>query len=446
MDQEFDNDLFESSSRKALLETAPLAFRMRPQDLDELAGQSHIIAPGRPLRVWIDQDRVPSLLFWGPSGCGKTTLAQLIAKHTYSHFVTRSAVMSGVKDIKEVIEKAGETQKIYSRKTILFLDEIHRFNKAQQDVLLPHVESGLITLIGATTENPSFEVNSALLSRLRVLVLKPLSEDELMDLLRRALNNKENGLGGELFLEDESLKFLASIAGGDARRGLTLLESLSFSTTEKKLSLEKVKDLFKAGSISQPIQYDKNGEEHFNVISAFIKSLRDSDPHASLYYLARLIEGGEDPKFIVRRLIVFASEDIGNADPRALMIAVAAKDAVDFVGLPECRINLAQAVTYLSLAPKSNASYEGIENALKEVKETGALAVPLNLRNAVSAFMKNIGYGKGYQYAHQNEKAKVKQKRLPDGIKKKRFYFPKKVGFESNLFEKLSQLESFWDH
>ncbi len=413
---------------------APLAHRMRPRELDDFIGQERVLGPGKPLRRWLETDRVPSLVLWGPPGCGKTTLAQIIAQKTQSRFEALSAVLSGVKDIKEAVEK---------RRTILFVDEIHRFNKSQQDALLPHVENGTVTLVGATTENPSFELNTALLSRARVIRLERLDEESLSRVLRRALEDPERGLGGFLKLTDEAIYFLSSTAEGDARRALTALESVSLYAGEglsEELGVEEVKAALESALVRQPIPYDKAGEEHYNVISAFIKSLRDSDPHAGLYYLARMLEGGEDPLFIARRMVIFASEDVGNADPRGLQIALAVKDAVDFVGMPEARINLAQAVTYLALAPKSNASYLGIEEALAEVRESGALPVPMHLRNAVTKLMKSEGYGAGYRYAHSQAESRAKQTHLPDALIGRRFYQPKDVGLEKQLKEKLDRL------
>ena len=422
--------------------TAPLAHRMRPQTLDEFAGQERVLGPGKPLRKWIESDRVPSLILWGPPGCGKTTLAQIIAEKTLSHFESVSAVLGGVKDLKEAVERARRVKEEQRRKTTLFVDEIHRFNKSQQDALLPHVENGTVNLIGATTENPSFELNAALLSRVRVIRMDGLDQATLKTLLKRALELPERGLGGLLQLEDEAIEWLAAIADGDARRALTLLENLSLysGSPQGKLGIADLEQLLE----KQPIRYDKASEEHYNIVSAFIKSLRDSDPHAGLYYLARMLEGGEDPLFIARRLVIFASEDVGNADPRGLQMAIAAKEAVEFVGLPEGRINLAQAVTYLAIAPKSNASYMGIENALEEVRKTGALPVPMHLRNAPTRLMKAEGYGAGYQYAHSSGGI-VKQKHLPDAIVGTRFYEPREVGLEKQIKEHLDRLNPFFE-
>jgi putative ATPase len=416
---------------------------MRPRDLGEVVGQDRVLGPGKPLRQWIETDRVPSLILWGPPGCGKTTLAQVIASRTQSHFEWASAVLSGVKDLKEVVGRAKEIQRQYHRKTILFVDEIHRFNKSQQDTLLPYVENGTVTLIGATTENPSFEINSALLSRVRVIRLERLSGDAIRQSLKRAVEDPIRGLGGFLRLSDEAILWLAEAADGDARRALTSLEVVALfsgETAGEALGVEQVKIALESSLERQPIAYDKKGEEHYNVVSAFIKSIRDSDPHAGLYYLARMIEGGEDPLFISRRLVILASEDIGNADPRALAVAVSVKDAVEFVGMPEARINLAQAVTYLALAPKSNASYVGIDAALSEVRQSGALPVPFHLRNAVTGLMRAEGYGKGYRYAHSETDKRARQSHLPQSLIGKRFYEPTENGLERQLKEKLERL------
>ena len=435
------SDLFQYSNQNAGHQSAPLAHKMRPSSLEEFVGQEQVLGEGKPLRLWIMTDRVPSMIFWGPPGCGKTTLAQVIAQHTRARFESLSAVLSGVREIKEVVMRAQQTRSIEGRKTILFVDEIHRFNKSQQDALLPHVENGTVTLIGATTENPSFEINSALLSRARVIRLQRIPTLELMKTLRRALEDPVRGLGGFLKISNEGLEWLAETSEGDARRALTALEAVALTAKSEsgtsELSLPQTQKALESALERQPMPYDKNGEEHHNVVSAFIKSLRDSDPHAGLYYLARMLESGEDPLFIIRRMVILASEDIGNADPRALMIALAAKEALEFVGMPEGRINLAQAVTYLALAPKSNASYMGIENALEEVRKKGALPVPLHLRNAPTSLMKREGYGKNYQYAHSQVGGRVKQVHLPDELVGRRFYEPKSVGLEKQLKEKL---------
>lgn len=442
-DQDQSADLFSrAEDTDRVTRTGPLAFRMRPETLDDFIGQEKILGPGKPLRKWIETDRVPSLVFWGPPGCGKTTLAKIIAAKTKSRFESLSAVLSGVKDIKEAVERAKLAARTNRARTILFVDEIHRFNKSQQDALLPHVEDGTVTLIGATTENPSFELNRALLSRARVMRLENHSSDAIARIIHRALIDQERGLGGVLRLSEEAIQWLSETNEGDARRALTALESVALFAggSERELSLEDTKAALESALERQPIPYDKSGDEHYAVISAFIKSIRSGDPHAGLYYLARMIEGGEDPMFIARRLVILASEDVGNADPRALQIALNAKEAVEFIGMPEGRINLAQAVTYLALAPKSNAAYMGIEEALAEVRNSGALPVPMHLRSAPNAFMKAQGFGQGYQYAHEATAQRVKQIHLPEKLIGKRYYLPKEVGLEIQLKEKLDRI------
>ncbi len=417
---------------------APLAERMRPRTIAEFSGQEHLVGEGRILQRMIETDSLSSLILWGPPGCGKTTLAHIIAAETKSHFIFFSAILSGVKEIRETFREA-ERYLARGIRTILFIDEIHRFNKAQQDAFLPYIEKGVVTLIGATTENPSFEVIAPLLSRCRVLTLHQLDPDAVCELLLLALNDHERGLGiRALTATDETLNFLAEQSGGDARSALNTLEVAAGLIEEghTEITLEIAQEALQ----KKALLYDKGGEEHYNVISAFIKSLRGSDPDASLYWLARMLEAGEDPIFILRRMIVMASEDIGNADPRALQIAVAALQAFQMIGMPEGRIILGQAVTYLATAPKSNASYVGINAALSEVRSSGALPIPLYIRNAPTKLMKEQGYGKGYQYAHDYEDAYSGQECLPEKLAGRLFYEPKGRGYEKNIIERMEWL------
>jgi putative ATPase len=424
-------DLFEQSAQNA--GNTPLAERMRPQTLDQLVGQQHLLGKGKLLRKLIEEDQLSSVIFWGPPGTGKTTLGQVIAGSTKSRFVFFSAVLGSIKEVREIVAEAKQQRAYHGKKTILFVDEIHRFNKSQQDAFLPSVEKGEVTLIGATTENPSFEVNSALLSRSRVFVLEPLSHEDLTTLLTRALTDA-HGLGERnLQIADEALEFLVQQADGDARIALGGLE-VAASATNKQITLEIVQEAVQ----KKALLYDKGAEEHYNVISAFIKSMRGSDPDAALYWLARMLEAGEDPLFIVRRMVIFASEDIGNADPRALQIAMAVQQAVHFVGLPEARINLAQGVTYLATAPKSNASYQGINQAQAEVRKSGALAVPKHIRNAPTKLMKQLDYGKGYQYAHNHEGAVADQTHLPEELVGQKYYLPSERGYEKLISERMA--------
>jgi len=402
----------------------PLAERMRPNDFDEFVGQKHIVGKGKILRQAIENDQLFSMIFWGPSGSGKTTLAKIITEKTNSHFIYFSAVDVSTKEIKKVIQEAKSRLKAYQQRTILFLDEIHRFNKAQQAIFLPYVEDGSIILISSTTENPSFEVISPLLSRCRVFVLKSLNQDELKKIIKRALLDKDKGLGKEkIEIKDEIINFLAESANGDARIALNTLE-LAVKIAPKNKNNFKIinQKIIEEVIQKKTLIYDKKGEEHYNLISAFIKSLRGSDPDAALYWLARMLEAGGDPEFIARRMIIFASEDIGNANPTALVVAVAAAQALQFVGLPEAQLNLAQAATYLAKAPKSNASYLALLRAQEDVKKYGNLPVPLHLRNAPTKLMKDLGYGKNYQYPHNFPQSKVKQEYLPKELKGKKYY------------------------
>ncbi|MCP9469851.1 MAG: replication-associated recombination protein A [Nitrospira sp.] len=407
--------------------SAPLAERMRPREFDEFVGQEDIMAPDRPLRRAIETDRLTSVIFWGPPGSGKTTLAHLIARHTKAQFVPFSAVTGGVQELRAIIKSAEQRRTLHGSRTILFVDEIHRFNKAQQDAFLPHVERGTVILVGATTENPSFEVISPLLSRSLVVVLKPLSERALGLVLDRALSDTERGLGGQsVRLSAEARRRLIAYGNGDARAMLTALEFVVTHVSAGPAGECVIDEALLEEALGRhALRYDKAGEEHYNVISAYIKSLRDSDPDGALYWLARMVEGGEDPKFIARRMVIFASEDIGNADPMALVVATAVAQAVQFVGLPEAQINLAHGTTYLASRPKDNASYVGLLEALRDVKTHGNLGVPLHLRNAETSLMKALGYGEGYRYVHDDPGAETEQRHLPDLLHGRRYYRPK---------------------
>ncbi len=435
-------DLFSAEAERTRQRGAPLADRMRPRTLEEFVGQTHLVGPGRLVRDMIDGQRLHSLILWGPPGSGKTTLALLIANSTQAYFVHFSAVLSGVRELREIVEDAKLQLQHHSRRTILFVDEIHRFNKAQQDAFLPYVEDGTITLIGATTENPSFEVIAPLLSRTSVLVLEPLPVVAVRELLERALTDRARGLGDrQLHIEPAALDFLADYARGDARLGLNALDAAADLASTKGIQTIDVL-LAEEAAQHRALLYDKAGEEHYNVISAFIKSLRGSDPDAAVYWMMRMIEAGEDPLFIARRMIIFAAEDIGNADPRALQVAVAAKDAFHFVGLPEGRIPLAQAVTYLAAAPKSNASYKAMLAAAEDVKRYGPLPVPLHLRNAPTPLMKALGYSHGYKYAHDYDGHVVAQQHLPDKLKERRYYEPSATGEERGIKERLDAVRA----
>ncbi|MDL1968070.1 MAG: replication-associated recombination protein A [Deltaproteobacteria bacterium] len=439
-------DLFEQRAREAAQASRPLAEKMRPKSLEEFAGQKHVVGKGSLIRNAIEKDRIFSMILWGPPGCGKTTLARIIAGETKSYFVHFSAVLSGIKEIRAVIEEAKNQQSFYRKKTILFVDEIHRFNKAQQDAFLHHVESGLITLIGATTENPSFEVIAPLLSRCRVIVLKTFSQDDIHAIINRALKDSKKGLGNlNLILSKDALLYLIQIADGDARTALNNLEATaSLLSSEKNISDKKKKQPITIKDLESALQkkslvYDKSGEEHYNLISAFHKSLRGSDPDAALYWLERMLLAGEDPLYLARRMVRFASEDVGNADSNALEVALNAMEAFRFLGYPEGDLALAQAAVYLATAPKSNSIYMASGKIKNTIKNTGALPVPLHIRNAPTGLMKELEYGKGYKYAHNFKDAYIHQKYLPEELQNQRYYFPTDRGYEKTIKKKLEK-------
>jgi putative ATPase len=414
---------------------------MRPTSLLEFLGQEHLLGEGKPLRNAIERDQLQSMLFWGPPGSGKTTLARIIASVTNSHFISFSAVLSGVKEIREVIKEAEGQRRFHRRRTILFVDEIHRFNKAQQDAFLPHVEKGLFILIGATTENPSFEVISPLLSRTRVFTLNPLTRDQLLVILNRALNDEERGLGKfTVELAPHLLDHISAMADGDARIALNVLEMAVMTTPPGRKHVRRIAlKTLEAVMQRKALLYDKDGEEHYNLISALHKSLRGGDPDAALYWLARMLEAGEDPLYIARRMVRFASEDIGNADPQALQVAVAAMQAFNFVGLPEGNLALAQAAVYLATAPKSNALYTAYLDVQKDIQRTLSLSVPLHLRNAPTKLMKELGYGKGYKYPHEFPGHHVEENYLPEDLKGRIYYRPSNQGHEGEIRKRLDK-------
>ena len=422
----------------------PLAERMRPNSLADFVGQEHLVSPGKFLHQLLSGDNIPSLLFWGPPGSGKTTLASILARHCSAHFVFFSAVLSGVKEVRQIVEQAKELRAANGQKTLLFVDEIHRFNKSQQDAFLPHVESGLLTLIGATTENPSFEINAPLLSRCQVLVLKPLQADDILTVLERALRTDVGLSKSNLTADPDALTYLAEAADGDCRRALNFLEtaaSLSLDASQEAEDEDRKKhiDLTWAQEAVQAriLRYDAAGEEHYNLISALHKSLRDSDPDGAAYWLGRMLESGEDPLYLARRMIRFASEDIGNADPQALQVALNARASYHLLGSPEGELALYQAALYLATAPKSNAVYMCSNKVLADIKKTGSLPVPLHLRNAPTKLMRELGYAKGYEYAHDDKEALVAQEHLPDELQKTTYYEPSSRGYEALVRDRL---------
>jgi len=435
-------ELFEKQKEMSKKKT-PLADRMRPQNLDEFLGQRHILGKDSVLRKAIEKGELQSLILWGPPGTGKTTLAYIIAKKTGAHFMAFSAVTSGIKEIKQIMAEAKKQKEFYNKITILFVDEVHRFNKAQQDAFLPYVEKGDIIFIGATTENPSFEVISALLSRSKVYTLNPLTEEEIKVILNRALKDKERGLGDlDVKLEDKVLDFIAQMANGDARVALSTLEFAVLNTppdrnNQKVITLKIASDSMQ----KKALVYDKAGEEHYNIISALHKSLRGSDSDAALYWLGRMLAGGEDPLYIARRLIRFAVEDIGNADPQALQVTVSAKEAYHFLGSPEGELALAQAVVYLATAPKSNSIYKAFDQVQKDIQQTQALPVPLHIRNPVTKLMADLGYGKDYKYPHNHKDHFVVEDYLPDNLKGRKYYHPTDFGFEKEIKKRIE----WWD-
>ena len=435
-------DLFEQHAQETRKQVAPLAHRLRPTSLDHFVGQEHLLAAGQPLRIAIERDVVTSCIFWGPPGCGKTTLAYLIAQHTSAHFETLNASTTGVPELRKRIAQAEERLAYTGQRTILFLDEIHRFNKAQQDFLLSFVENGTLVLIGATTENPSFEVNTPLLSRMQVYLFHPLGPDHIRWLVNRAITDVESGLGKyHVELSDDALNALIRIADGDVRLALNALElAVQMCKPDNQKARHLTEEMIHKTVQKRLMRYDKAGDEHYNLISAFIKSLRGSDADAAVYWLARMLEGGEDARLIARRMVILASEDVGNADPQALLIADAAARAVEFVGLPEAQLNLGHAAIYLACAPKSNAAYMALLAAQKDVREKPTYPVPLHLRNAPTQLMQDLNYGTDYQYDHDFPEHVANQECLPDALRGKRYYHPTDIGAERRIREYLEHI------
>ncbi|HIX91228.1 MAG TPA: replication-associated recombination protein A [Candidatus Agathobaculum pullicola] len=423
-------------------DSRPLAARLRPRDLSEFVGQSHLLSEGKVLRRLIESDRISSMIFWGPPGVGKTTLARIIANHTKATFIDFSAVTSGIKEIRQVMQQAEDNRR-FGERTIVFVDEIHRFNKAQQDAFLPFVEKGSIILIGATTENPSFEVNGALLSRCKVFVLQALTTDDLTSLLSRALTDPRGFSGQTIRIEPDMLEAIANFANGDARAALSTLEMLVLNSDTDGMTVTVTRETLEQCISKKSLLYDKTGEEHYNLISALHKSMRNSDPDAAVYWLARMLEAGEDPLYVARRVIRFASEDVGMADSRALEIAVAAYQACHFIGMPECSVHLTHAVVYLSLAPKSNALYTAYESAKKDALTQLSEPVPLVIRNAPTRLMKELDYGKGYQYAHDTADKLTDMQCLPDSLEGREYYRPTEQGSESKYKARLAQIKQW---
>ncbi|MGN6030255.1 MAG: replication-associated recombination protein A [Thermomicrobiales bacterium] len=435
-------DLFEANRQRQLESRAPLSTRMRPRSLDELVGQEHVLGANTLLRKAIEADRLSSIILWGPPGAGKTTLARIIATTTRASFEAVSAVTSGVADLRRAIADAQDRLGMRGERTVLFIDEIHRFNKAQQDAILPHVEDGTVILIGATTENPSFEVNAPLLSRSRVITLRALSDEDIQTIVRRALVDVERGLGAEhLTIAEDALDFLANMANGDARFALNTLELASVGVGEDRIITES---LVQEAAQRRAATYDKGGDDHYDAISALHKTLRGSDADAALYWLARMLERGDDPLYVVRRLVRFASEDVGLADPQALELAMAAQQAVHFIGMPEGALALAELVVYLALAPKSNAIYRAYGEARRDVEQTRNDPVPIHLRNAPTRLMKESGYGKGYKYAHDFEEGIVGQQNLPDNLEGRTYYHPVERGFERTLIQRMQRIREIY--